>query len=195
MERIRITGLHVALAGIDRQMIENPTTEQLSSAYEALDEFVDNAGMSTRKFAEFVCRYFGARGSKITFSTPQVAAMKNTPSTSFSTIMNTIGGSLPTIPAPVAKIISRSAYPAGLAPRIEPIPEYRLDALANDVQRMQCDARANSDIPSIFRKYQCILTPEDQASLSGEQAKLRALLSAFGWWLDGWTDATRTELR
>ena len=90
---------------------------------------------------------------------------------------------------------SRESYPPELVAMLPVIPESRLDALSNNTQRLQADARANQVIPRIFSRWSDVLTVEDSVALSGEQTKLRSLLSAFGWFLDGFTDASRTELR
>ena len=102
---------------------------------------------------------------------------------------------LPTITPVIPQAKSRDAYPASLIQQLVPIPESYLTSLATDTQRMQSDARANQVIPSLLNKHQELLLIEDQNSLTGEQTKLRALLSEFGWYLDGWIDASRTELR
>ena len=102
---------------------------------------------------------------------------------------------LPSVPAVIAEGRSRDSYPASLVAMLPPIPESLLPALTTDIQSLQSDARANTTIPRIFTLYHGILVAQDEVNLAGEQAHLRALLSAFNWYMDGWTDASRTELR
>ena len=105
------------------------------------------------------------------------------------------GAELPTIEPVIPQVKSRDAYPPPLIAQLPAIPESRLASLTTDAQRMQADGRANQTIPNIFKRHGELLIVEDETALSGEQAKLHALLSEFGWYLDGWTDNTRSELR
>ena len=102
---------------------------------------------------------------------------------------------LPTVAPVIPQAKSRDAYPRALIDVLPRIPESLLSSLTTDIQRMQADGRANQTIPNIFKRYGEILVVEDETALSGEQARLYALLSEFGWYIDGWTDASRTELR
>ena len=102
---------------------------------------------------------------------------------------------LPTVAPVIPQSKSRDAYPRDLIGMLPAIPESRLSSLTTDIQRMQADGRANQTIPNIFKRFGELLVVEDETALSGEQAKLHALLSEFGWYLDGWKDASRSELR